>query len=72
MNFGMKKNQLTTMNRFVLHTSHRKVTHLAVIARKTNIEINFFKGGGSKKRAKKPFQLGHLYQSAIMNYPTAL
>ena len=39
-------NKLTIINRFVLHTLQRNVTHLAVIARKTNIKIDILKGGG--------------------------
>ena len=34
------------MNRFVLHTSHRYITHLAVITRKTYLENDFLKGWG--------------------------
>ena len=36
----------TTVNRFVLHTLQRNITHLAVITRKTNIKLCFLKGGG--------------------------
>ena len=45
MKFGMV-NKSTTMNRFVLHTLQRNITHLAVITRKTNIKLGILKGGG--------------------------
>ena len=51
MKIGMV-NKLTIMNRFVLHTLQRNITHLAVITRKTNIKIDILKGGGGEwKRA---------------------
>ena len=39
----------TTVNRFVLHTLQRNITHLAVITRKTNIKLGILKGGGTGK-----------------------
>ena len=47
-------NKLTIVNRFVLHTLHRNVTHLAVITRKTNIKLGilFRLKGGNWKIAK--------------------
>ena len=45
MKFGMV-NKSTTVNRFVLHTLHRNITHLAIITRKTNIKLGVLKGGG--------------------------
>ena len=39
----MKKS--TTVNRFVLHTLQRNITHLAVITRKTNIKLCILKRG---------------------------
>ena len=39
-------NKSTTVNRFVLHTLQRNITHLAVITRKTNIKLGILKGGG--------------------------
>ena len=45
MKIGMV-NKLTIMNRIVLHTLQRNITHLAVITRKTNIKIDILKGGG--------------------------
>ena len=48
MKIGMV-NKLTIMNRFVLHTLQRNVTHLAVITGKTNIKIDILKGGGVEK-----------------------
>ena len=47
MKFGMV-NKSTTVNRFVLHTLQRNITHLAVITRKTNIKLGILKGGGGK------------------------
>ena len=45
MKFGMVK-KLTTVNIFVLHASHRNITHLAVMTSKTNMKIDILKGGG--------------------------
>ena len=42
-------NKSTTVNRFVLHTLQRNITHLAVIIRKTNIELGILKGGNWKR-----------------------
>ena len=50
MKFGVV-NKSTILNRFVLHTLQRNITHLAVIARKTNIILGILKGG-NWKRAK--------------------
>ena len=48
MKFGVV-NKSTTVNRFVLHTLQRNITHLAVITRKTNIKLGVLKGGTGKK-----------------------
>ena len=40
MKFGVV-NKSTTVNRFVLHTLQRNITHLAVITHKTNIKLFF-------------------------------
>ena len=45
MKFGVV-NKSTTVNRFVLHTLQRNITHLAVITRKINIKLGILKGGG--------------------------
>ena len=45
-------NKSTTVNRFVLHTLQRKITHLAVIKRKTNIKLGILKGGNWKRAEK--------------------
>ena len=45
MKFGVV-NKSTTVNRFVLHTLIRNITHLAVIVQKTNIKLDILKGGG--------------------------
>ena len=50
MKFGVV-NKSTILNRFVLHTLQRNITHLAVITRKTNIKLGILKGG-DWKRAK--------------------
>ena len=46
-------NKLTIMNRFVLHTLQRNITHIAVITRKTNINIDILKGGGKVEKSHK-------------------
>ena len=46
--------KLTIMNRFVLHTLQRNITHLAVITRKTNIKIDILKGDGGGGSGKEP------------------
>ena len=38
-------NKSTILNRFVLHTLQRNITHLAVITRKTNRTLGILKGG---------------------------
>ena len=53
MKIGMV-NKLTIMNRFVLHTLQRNVTHLAVITRKTNIKIDILKGRGESGKEPAP------------------
>ena len=59
MKIGMV-NKLTIMNRFVLHTLQRNVTHLAVITRKTNIKIDILKGGGGGEVEKSPLYNGYI------------
>ena len=46
-------NKLTIMNRFVLHTLQRNITHLAVITHKTNIKIDILKGGGKVEKSRE-------------------
>ena len=48
MKFGAV-NKSTTVNRFVLHSLQRNITHLAVITRKTNIKLGILKGGTGKE-----------------------
>ena len=50
MKFGVV-NKSTTVNRFVLHTLQRNITHLAIITRNTNIKLGILKRG-DWKRAK--------------------
>ena len=47
MKFGVVKKS-TILNRFVLHTLQRNITHLAVITRKTNINLGILKRGNWK------------------------
>ena len=51
MKFGVV-NESTILNRFVLHTLQRNITHLAVITRKTNIKLGILKGG--RETGKEP------------------
>ena len=48
MKFGVV-NKWTIVNRFVLHTLQRNITHLAVITSKTNIKLGILKGGKLEK-----------------------
>ena len=48
MKFGVV-NKSTTVNRFVLHTLHHNIRHLAIITRKTNIKLGVLKGGNWKR-----------------------
>ena len=48
MKFGVV-NKSTILNRFVLHTLQRNITHLAVITPKTNIKLGILKGGNWKR-----------------------
>ena len=41
----------TSVNRFVLYTSQRNITHLAVITRKTNIKLGILKGGWKQEKS---------------------
>ena len=54
MKFGVVSKS-TTVNRFVLHTLQRNITHLAVIPRKTNIKLGILKGGGGKLEKSQAF-----------------
>ena len=51
MKFGVV-NKSKILNRFVLHTLQREITHLAIIIRKTNIKLGVLKGGNWKKIQK--------------------
>ena len=51
MKFGVV-NTSTILNRFVLHTLQRKITHLAVITRKTNIKLGILKVGGELEKSQ--------------------
>ena len=48
MTFGVV-NKSAILNRFVLHTLQRNITHLAVITRKTKIKLGILKRGGLEK-----------------------
>ena len=52
MKFGVV-NKPTILNRFVLHTLQRNITHLAVITRKTNVKLGILKGGGGGVKLKR-------------------
>ena len=54
MKFGVV-NKSTTVNRFVLHTLRRNITHLAVITRETYIKLGILKGGNWKRAGKTVF-----------------
>ena len=51
MKFGVV-NKSTILNRIVLHTLQRNITHLAVITRKTNIKPGTLKGETGKEPKK--------------------
>ena len=55
MKFG-NVNKSSTVNRFVLHTLQRNITHLAVITRKTNIKLGIFQEGKLENSQKSSFQ----------------
>ena len=67
MKFGIA-NKSTIVNRFVLHTLQRNITHLPVITRKTNIKLGNLKGG-NWKRAKKVSKTSNFF---IENPPSPL
>ena len=50
MKFGVV-NKSTILNRFVLHTLQRNITHLAVITRKSNIKLGILKRGGKLEKS---------------------
>ena len=69
MKFGVV-NKSTTVNRFVLHTLQRNITHLAVITRKTNIKLDILKGGKLEKspiilRDKITIQKNPIFEHSI-------
>ena len=45
-------NKSTILNRYVLHTLQRNITHLAVITCKTNIKFDILKGRTGKEPRK--------------------
>ena len=54
MKFGVV-NKSTIVNKFVLHTLQRNITHLAVITRKTNIKLGILKRGKLEKSRNNTF-----------------
>ena len=52
MKLGVVKKS-PTVNRFVLHTLHLNITHLAVLTRKTNTKTPYFKKRGKKEMGRK-------------------
>ena len=65
MKFGVV-NKSTTVDRFVLHTLQRNITHLALITRKTNIKLGLLKGG-NWKRAVSCYDLSFL--NNVLKFP---
>ena len=67
MKFGVV-NKSTILNKFLLHTLQRNITHLAVITRKTNKKLGILKGGGGLEKSQefiiKDFKPGLLNSSA--------
>ena len=57
MQFGVV-NKSTTVNKFVLHTLQRNITHLSVITRKTIIKLGILKRGGWKRAGLTTIRLG--------------
>ena len=51
MQFGVV-NKSTILNRFVLDTLHRNITHLARITQKTNIKLDILKGEGGVEKSQ--------------------
>ena len=51
MKFGVV-NKSIILNRFVLHTLQRNITHSAVITRKTNKKLGILKGGGELEKSQ--------------------
>ena len=66
MKFGVV-NKSTILNRIVLHTLQRNITHLAVITRKTNIKPGILKGGTGKEPRKRLIIVG-VVQRAYFHY----
>ena len=71
MKFGVV-NKWASVNRFVLYTLQRNITHLAVTTRKTNIKLGILKGGKLEKSQKfkekislKLFFLPPLHASSV-------
>ena len=58
MKFG-KVNKSTTVDKLVLNTLQRNITHLAVITRKTNIKLGILKWG---ELEKSPFSFSRHLQ----------
>ena len=62
-------NKSTILNRFVLHTLQRNITHLAVITRKSNIKLGILKRGGGT--GKEPKILSTLFYVDQINFPNS-
>ena len=56
MKLGMVK-KLTIENKFVHHTLHFSIAHLATITRSTNIQTDILKCGGAGEGVEKPHSL---------------
>ena len=66
MKFGVV-NETTILNRFVLHTLQRNITHLAVITRKINIKLGILKGGGKLEKSPN-FVCGRTSEKSNVNF----
>ena len=62
MKFGVA-NKTTTVNRFVLHSLQRNITHLAVITSNTNTKLGILKGGTGKEPKLGILKRGKLEKS---------
>ena len=67
MKFGVV-NKSTILNRIVLHTLQRNITHLAVITRKTNIKPGILKGETGKEPKKTGLKIVCVVQRAYFHY----
>ena len=65
MKFGVM-NKSTILNKFLLHTLQRNITHLAVITRKSNIKLGILKGGGGDWKRAEISRLHQIFAKSIL------